>query len=261
MRHRGSSGPRAGRSAWRIAVWSLCTLGFFGLIWLLYLSSVHSLPPSSDSATVVLEGKALIGGNFTLNHWALSLDSFWLVDVPVYAVAVLVGGVHHQLMNLVPAIVAAVVVAVGAWIAYRGHTRWAGVIAAGTVVAILGLPTHALAGYFLLGPLHVTTTLWCLLAFVALRRGRFGWGWLAAVVLGRHLHYRRGQPAGAIPADDPERPSRRDLRGSVGRRGVRHLWPAGGVSGTPDSARGGVGPWRACRHLWGGLDRLVARGW
>ncbi len=183
MRHRGSSGPRAGRSAWRIAVWSLCTLGFFGLIWLLYLSSVHSLPPSSDSATVVLEGKALIGGNFTLNHWALSLDSFWLVDVPVYAVAVLVGGVHHQLMNLVPAIVAAVVVAVGAWIAYRGHTRWAGVIAAGTVVAILGLPTHALAGYFLLGPLHVTTTLWCLLAFVALRRGRFGWGWLAAVVL------------------------------------------------------------------------------
>jgi hypothetical protein len=132
---------------------------------------------------VVLEGKAMIGGNFTLNHWALSLDSFWLVDVPIYAIAVLVGGVHHQLLNLVPAIVAAAVVAVGAWIAYRGHTRWAGVLAAGTVVAILGLPTHALAGYLLLGPLHVTTALWCLVAFVALRRGRFGWGWLAAVLL------------------------------------------------------------------------------
>jgi hypothetical protein len=125
----------------------------------------------------------MVGGNFTLNHWALSLDSFWLVDVPVYALAVLIGGVHHQLLNLVPAIVAAVVVAVGAWIAYRGYNRWAGIIAAGTVVAILGLPTHALAGYLLLGPLHVTTTLWCLVAFVALRRGRFGWGWLAAVVL------------------------------------------------------------------------------
>jgi hypothetical protein len=57
------------------------------------------------------------------------------------------------------------------------------VFAAGTVVTILGLPTHAFSGYFLLGPLHVTTTLWCLAAFVALRRGRFGWGWAAAVVL------------------------------------------------------------------------------
>ena len=55
--------------------------------------------------------------------------------------------------------------------------------AAGTVVVLVGLPTHAFAGFLLLGPLHVATTLWCLLAFVALRRARFGWGWAAAVVL------------------------------------------------------------------------------
>ncbi len=172
-----------GRSVWRIALWCACAVGLFGMVGLLYLASVHSLPPSSDGATVVLEGKAMSSGNFTLNHWALSLDSFWLVDVPVYAIAILIGGVHNQLLNLVPAIVATAVVATGAWIAWRGHSRWAGVFAAGTVVAILGLPTHAFSGYFLLGPLHVTTTLWCLAAFVALRRGRFGWGWAAAVVL------------------------------------------------------------------------------
>jgi len=50
-------------------------------------------------------GKALLG-NFTLTHWALSLDSFWLVDAPVYSVAVLVGGVHPQLLHLVPAVIA-----------------------------------------------------------------------------------------------------------------------------------------------------------
>jgi len=161
----------------------VCTLGVFALVWLLYLSSVHSLPPSSDGATVVLEGKAMASGNFMLNHWALSLDSFWLVDVPIYAIAVLIGGVHHQLMNLVPAIEAAAVIVTGAWIAFRGHRLWAGVFAAGTVVMILGLPTHAFAGYLLLGPLHVATTLWCLIAFVALRRSRFGWGWILAVVL------------------------------------------------------------------------------
>lgn len=167
----------------RITLWCACTLGLLALVWLLYLSSVHSLPPSSDGATVILEGQAMQGGNFTLNHWALSLDSFWLVDVPIYAIAVLIGGVHHQLLNLVPAIEAAGVIATGAWIAYRGHRRVAGLLAAGTVVVILGLPTHAFAGYLLLGPLHVATTLWCLAAFVALRRARFGWGWLAAVVL------------------------------------------------------------------------------
>jgi hypothetical protein len=123
------------------------------------------------------------GGNFTLNHWALSLDSFWLVDVLLYAIAVLVGGVHHQLMNLVPAIIAAAVVVTGAWIAHRGYVRWAGVISAGTVIVILGLPTHAFAGFYLLGPLHVATTLWCLAAFIALRRARFGLGWAVAVVL------------------------------------------------------------------------------
>ncbi len=173
-------------AAWparRIALWSVCALGFVGLVGLLYLSSVHSLPPDSDGATVVLEGKALSGGNFALNHWALSLDSFWLVDVLFYAIAVLIGGVHHQLMNLVPAILAAGVVVIGAWIAQRGYSRWAGLFAAGTVVVILGLPTHAFAGFFLLGPLHVGTTLWCLAAFVALRRARFGAGWAGAVVL------------------------------------------------------------------------------
>jgi hypothetical protein len=122
-------------------------------------------------------------GNVLLNHWALSLDSFWLVDVPIYALAVLIGGVHHQLLNLVPAIEATGVIATGAWIAQRGHRHLAGFFAAGTVVVVLGLPTHAFAGYLLLGPLHVATTLWCLVAFAAVRRGRFGWGWLAAVVI------------------------------------------------------------------------------
>lgn len=151
------------------------------LTYLLYLSSVHSYSGSSDGASVILEGKALLG-NFTLTHWALSLDSFWLVDAPLYAVAVLLAGVHPQLMHLVPAVIAACVVGMGAWIAQRDRGRLPGLVAVAVVVALLGLPTHALAQFFLIGPFHVATTLWCLIAFVALRRGRFGWGWLVAVV-------------------------------------------------------------------------------
>jgi len=150
------------------------------LVGLLYLSSVHSYPGNSDGASVILEGKALIG-NFTLTHWALSLDSFWLVDAPFYAVAVLLGGVHPQLLHLVPAIIATGVIGFGIWIAQRGRSRWAGFLAAATVAVLLGLPTHAFAQFFLIGPYHVATTLWCLVAFVALRRARFGWGWLLAI--------------------------------------------------------------------------------
>lgn len=155
-------------------------VGSLGLVGLLYLSSLHSYQGSSDGASVILEGKALLG-NFTLTHWALSLDSFWLSDAPFYAVAVLVGGVHPQLMHLVPAIIAVGVIGIGAWIAQRGFGRRAGLLAAGTVALLLGLPTHAFAQFFLTGPFHVATTLWCLIAFVALRRARFGWDWLLAV--------------------------------------------------------------------------------
>jgi len=52
-----------------------------------------------------------------------------------------------------------------------------------TVVGLLALPSHALAVFFLQGPLHVGTALWCLLAFVLLRDARWDWRWIVAVVL------------------------------------------------------------------------------
>jgi len=153
-RRRRSPGP----VRWRFVLWCAWVVGSLVLVGLLYLASVHAYPASSDGASVILEGKALLG-NFTLTHWALSLDSFWLVDAPVYSVAVLVGGVHPQLLHLVPAVIAVGVIGVGAWIAQRGRSRRSGLVAAGTVVLLLGLPTHAFAQFFLIGPFHVVTTL------------------------------------------------------------------------------------------------------
>jgi hypothetical protein len=158
-------------------------LGGAVLVWLLYLSSLHGAPGNSDGATVILEGRSMSGGNVLLSHWALSLDSFWLVDVLPYAVATGIAGLHPQLLHLVPAIIATAVILVGAWTARDGSTRWAGAAAAGFVVVTLGLPTHALAEFLIMGPLHVCTALWCLVAFVALRRSRLGWGWVAALLL------------------------------------------------------------------------------
>lgn len=154
---------------------ALGLIGFVGLVGLLYLLSVHASAANSDGATVVLEGRSLRGGDVTLSGWRLSFDSFWTVDAPFYAIGVAILGVRPVLLHLVPALIAALVVAVGtalAWGGRRGRAGWAGAL---TVVGLLAFPAHALAEFFLLGPLHVGTTLWCLLAFASLALATGRW--------------------------------------------------------------------------------------
>jgi hypothetical protein len=156
---------------------------FVALVALFYFVSAHAVPGNSDGATVILEGQSMSTGHLTLNGWALSSDSFWMIDAVVYMFAVLAAGVHASLLNLGPALVGAAVVITGAGIVradWRGAAGFAGMA---TVVALLALPAHALAFFFLQGAMHVGTTLLCLLAFVALRTGRFGWRWAVAVIL------------------------------------------------------------------------------
>lgn len=154
-----------------------------GLAVLLYFLAVHSEAPSSDGATIVLEAKAVASGNLGLKGWALSLDSFWATEVPVYVLAVVAAGLRSLLLEAVPAAVAALTVMAGALAARLDLRGGPAVVATAATIGLVGLPSHTLAVFFLKGGLHVTTALWCLLAFLALRRGRFGWGWAVAVAL------------------------------------------------------------------------------
>jgi hypothetical protein len=147
-----------------------------------YVSARHAYAGDSDGATVVLQGQAMGSGNVTLNGWALSLDSFWTVDAVLYMLVELVTGLRDMLLFLVPAMIAAAVVVVGVVLARDGRRGIAGVAAGTTVVIVLALPSHVLANVFLRGPLHVGTAFLCLCAFAGLRSGRFGWGWVAAVL-------------------------------------------------------------------------------
>jgi hypothetical protein len=153
-----------------------------GLLALLYVASVHATPGDSDGATVALEGLAFTQGHLLLHGWTLSLDSFWTVDAPLYFVAVGIGGVTLGLLHFVPALIAVLVIGVGAYMAADGNYGKGAVVGPLVVVALLGFPTHSMAFFFLRGPLHVCTALWALIAFLAIRRGRFGWGFLVAVL-------------------------------------------------------------------------------
>lgn len=166
----------------RVVLRTAAVGAFLVLVAILYVSARHAFAGDSDGATVVLQGQAMGSGNFTLHGWALSLDSFWTVDAVVYTLVEVVTGVRGELLFLVPAMIAASIVVVGVLLARDGRRGITGVAAAATVVVVLGLPSHVLANVFLRGPLHVGTALLCLCAFAGLRTGRFGWGWVAAVL-------------------------------------------------------------------------------
>ena len=179
----GNTGDAPSRTR-RLAVPAALTLvSFVALAVLLYFVSAHTVPGNSDGATVILEGQSMSAGHLLLHGWALSLDSFWTVDAVVYMFAVLFAGVHAAFLNLVPTLVASAVIVTGVYFVradWRGVPGFAG---SATVVALLALPSFALAFFFLQGPLHVGTALLCLLAFAGLRNGRFGWRWVVVVGL------------------------------------------------------------------------------
>lgn len=177
--------PRSapGDNTRRLALVAVSLAAAVGLYILLYAIAVHAYAPDSDGATPVLQGQAMLHGNVLLNRWTLSLDSFWTVDVLWYLVAVLFYGVHPVLLHAVPVLIVVGVIGIGVVMAVEERRGKAAVAAAATVVVILALPAQALARFLLRGPLHVGTAFWCLLAFLALRRGKFGWGFAIAVVL------------------------------------------------------------------------------
>jgi len=172
-----------GATVRRTAVSVIALLAFAGLVLLLYATSTHVYVGGSDRATAILEGQAVSSGNPLLHGWILTRDSFWTTDAFFYALAVRAVGLWPGLLNLEPAIAVAVAVVVGAIVASRGHRGAAALAGAATVAALLALPTNAMASFLLGGPDHVSTAVLALLAFAALRRGRFDWRWAAAVAV------------------------------------------------------------------------------
>lgn len=141
----------------------------------------HATNANSDSATVVLEGQAMNAGHLLLSGWSLSLDSFWSVDVPFYALAIRLFGLTRNLIFTVPSVIAALVVLVVALMAVGTRRRLAALVGVLLVAIPLALPSRAFSIFFVQGPFHVATTLFALLAFALVANNRFGWRWGLAV--------------------------------------------------------------------------------
>src|SRR5438094_8201757 len=74
-----------------------------GVAWLLGLGHAAGLwPGQSDSASILVLGQDMINGNWALDGWLLPTDTYWLTEVPLYAVAVSIRGVVLSLIHDVP---------------------------------------------------------------------------------------------------------------------------------------------------------------
>jgi hypothetical protein len=177
--------PTPVRPPLRVAAILLGAAAFVAaLTTLLYACSVHAVPGNSDGATAILEGRSIANGHFLLHGWSLSLDSFWLLDALVSAPFVAALGIRGELLNLVPAFIAALTVVAAMRVSSVGYRRAGALAGAVVAFAILGLPSSFLSALYLQGPLHVATALWCLVAFLLLRRLRVdGWFVLGVVLL------------------------------------------------------------------------------
>jgi len=138
---------------------------------LLYGVSWHLVGGTSDNAAAVLAGRDMVHGNVLLHGWHLGADSFWLLDLPLLGVEAGLG-LGADAFHVVPTLVAAATVSAAMSIAARQANRRNAAVAALATFLIIGLPSSLFGAFFLQGPVHVMTTLCCVVAFGLLAPGR-----------------------------------------------------------------------------------------
>ena len=163
----------------------MLVVAFVAWLALLYAVSWHVVGGTSDNATSLLAGRDMVHGNVFLHGWHLGADSFWLLDLPLLGMMATTFGLGPAAFHVEPTAVAAVTVLLAMACAAGHAKRRDAAIAATTTFLIIGLPSAVFAAFFLQGPVHVMTTLCCLLAFALLApargRGRLVGGCLVLV--------------------------------------------------------------------------------
>jgi len=168
---------------WRVLTPVTWTSIFALVATLLYFYGLHSNWGNADLVRGILQGGDMAHGNVLLNHWYSSADNYLTIDLAFFAVAVFFVGQKVVLLHLISCLIWAALIFASGYIAGIGLKRWTRVWATLAVLVMLGLPSPLLAQALSQTMVHVGTCLFVLLAFIALRTGRFGRDWIFAVVL------------------------------------------------------------------------------
>jgi hypothetical protein len=132
-----------------------------------YLYASRIILHNSDNASILLQAYDLIHSSKILKGWNLPTDNFLTLDIPLYALGLLLGFNMHVLMKAVPVLLYTGVVFAGIYLASLGKTGKQKIIAVLTCMAIIVFPSYTMLQTVLQGPIHLGTILGTLLAFIA----------------------------------------------------------------------------------------------
>ncbi len=147
--------------------WSGIIIGS-GLLFTAYLLVSKTITYNSDNASIILEAQAMAHGNFLLRGWYMPTDNFLTIEIPFYALGLLLGFSPTSLLHIIPALFYTLVVVSGAYLAsmlLQGKQRlW-------SLLAFLGIAAFPLtmAQGFLIGPIHIGTLWLIIVGFTAYR--------------------------------------------------------------------------------------------
>lgn len=174
-------GSRLGHPHRRSALTGLAAVVAVAIVYCCVLREASTVTTESDAASFALQGWAMTHGNLLLHSWRLADVSLYTIDLPVYAIGVLVVGLRP---DVVPACAAAVftILVVLACAAARGRSRGlAGAAAVLLTAAVMAGPAVRVGGVLLSTPDHTGTALVPLA--IALVIDRAGRGWRAGVLV------------------------------------------------------------------------------
>lgn len=156
--------PESMRRTWPIAL----LLAGYGAVAFVYLQELaRTVPPDSDSATVVLMAQDMLKGNWILHGWRVPPTFFWLTDLPLYAAAISLQGFGVAVLHSVPAWVylCLLILVCVATAAPFSRTRTAAFCGAFVGLLPIVFPSRLLSMISLVGPFHISTIA-ILLAFL-----------------------------------------------------------------------------------------------
>jgi hypothetical protein len=145
------------------------------LLFASYLFISRTIVYNSDNASIIFEAQSILNGNYILHGWYVPTDNFLTIEIPLYALGLLLGFSQTSLLHIIPALLYTLVVISGGYLTsmlLQGKQRLWGLLAFLGIVAFP--PLDMVQGIdrgqgLLTGPIHIGTILFIIVGLIAYR--------------------------------------------------------------------------------------------
>lgn len=138
----------------------------FFVLFISYFQLFRTIGNHSDDASILLQAKSFIEGNFILRGWSTPPDSFWTIDILLHSIFMIIIGFSPILMDLVPAFIYSGIVTCSL-ILVKNRNSWkestSGIL---VTLAIAAFPSFKTSEFISHSPIHLGTILFLLVAIV-----------------------------------------------------------------------------------------------